>query len=587
MRQVFTVNELINLISSEFDNKNAINDYINNEWRSYSTKQYLTEVKYVSLALHKAGVKKGDKVGLMASSSARWSIVDFAIMGIGGVCVPLFANISVENFHYIAALTKLDKIFAGGKEGLRRCQESRDMFKSILSLEEGSLADGVISYDEILAIGQKVDEEQPHLYDELLARSKPEDLATIIFTSGSTGVPKGAEHTHSSLVSLVNTDIFKWDKDRDCYLNVLPLAHVYARIFNIIMLAWGISTYYFNDLKNLGAACQQIHPTIMVVVPRLLERVYTKMVARLHEASFLKRAIGQWAFDLANREEPTLWKQLFHPLAEKLVYSHLRDALGGRLRVVLSGGAALDPHLNHFFIDIGLPLFEGWGLTEVCPVCVNRHGENKIGTVGKPINAIKVKTSPSGELLVRGANVMRGYFENPEATREAFDQDGWLRTGDQGSVDAEGYVKIEGRILELFKTSTGEMVAPIPIEQALCKVPFIQAAMVVADKRKFVSCLVVPDFDILRALKVQHGAADLTDDEFLNSDYIKQEMQKLLKRVNEHANYWEQIRDYRFIPHDLSVEQGELTPSMKIVRKFIEKRYKGLIDSMYEQEESV
>lgn len=585
MRQITTIKELLTQISENYTNPKALNSYVNNQWQHYSTQQAMLEVKYLALALNKLGVKKGDKVALMAVPSARWSIADLAIIAAGGVTVPLFPNISEENFLFIMNQADLELAFISGIDPWNRFHAEKNLFKKGLSLDDtDEEEDKVLSYQYLWAMGQKADAEDPTLYQRLLDAAESSDLATIIYTSGSTGIPKGAEHTHRSIFSLLHVDFFHWDWHTDSYLSVLPLAHVFSRTVNYIMIAWGISVYYYNDLKMLAAACREVHPTIMIVVPRLLEKVYSKMIANIQSAPYLKRAIGQWAFNMANQEEETTWKHLFHPLAEKLVYSHLREALGGHLRVVLSGGAALNPHLLHFFLDIGVPIYEGWGLTEACPVTVNHLNHVKVGTIGPAIDGLTVKASPEGELLVHGPLVMRGYYKNPEETAKAIDKEGWLHTGDRGSVDADGYVTILGRIKELFKTSNGKMIAPIPIEQALCKAPFIEMAMVIAEDRKFPSCLIVPNFEILHSLKLDKKMSDLSDEEFIHSPYIDQEMQKLLKQVNEHLNHWEQIRAYRFIPHELSIDKGELTPSMKIVRSVIEKKYKGLIDSIYHEE---
>lgn len=588
MKQVFTVGGFLQAIRENFSNPTAISSQKDGKWESLSTKEYTEQVKYIALALVKMGVKKGDRVGIIAQPSARWAIADLAIMVAGAVSVPLFANISEENFFYELRQTEVKVVFVGGKEQWQRYEESKDLFKTVIGLEDTPVdSSKVIAFETVLASGKEMNEALPDLYDRLENSIHKDDLATIIYTSGSTGVPKGAEHTHSSLFSLLHIDLFNWDSQNDLYLSILPLAHVFGRVLNFITLFWGISTYYFNDIKNIGHACKELHPTILVVVPRLLEKVYSKMVAKVQEAGMMKKAIGQWAFDLANQEEETFWKHLFHPLAEKLVYTSLLDALGGRLRVVISGGAALSPQLCHFFRDIGVPLYEGWGLTEACPVTVNRPHKVKIGTIGLPIDTLEVKLSEQEELLVRGGNVMRGYYKNPEATSLALDSYGWLHTGDQGEIDEEGFITIVGRIKELYKTSTGETIAPVPIEQALCKAPFIDMALVIADKRKFAAALLFPNFEILKVLKENQSQSHLSDEEFLKSIYIKDEMEKLLNKVNGHLNHWEQVHAYRFINQPLTVESGELTPSMKIRREVVEQKFKDNINAMYEEGKSL
>jgi long-chain acyl-CoA synthetase len=584
MQQLKALSQCLEHISKSYQNPKALNSFENGRWQTYSTAEFLRDVQKLALALAKLGVKRGDRIGIIAVPSARWTIADLAIMSLGAVSVPLFANISEENFHFIISQTGVKITFIGGEACWTRYEANHRYFSMALSLDNVPGAKSAISYHEALAMGEEFEHLNPKFYANELAKTKSNDLATIIYTSGSTGVPKGAEHTHYSFLSLIHNDLYGWSATSDRYLNVLPLAHVYARSLNLILLAWGVSIYYYNDLKNLAAACREIKPTILVVVPRLLEKVYAKMIANLQHSPYLKKTIGQWAFDLANQEEESLWKKLFHPLADTLVYSHLRDALGGQLRVVLSGGAALNPHLYHFFLDIGIPVFEGWGLTEGCPFTVNRIGKVRVGTVGQPIGDVEVRIKPDGEVLIRASNVMRGYYNDPERTARFLDREGWLHTGDKGSIDADGYVTIIGRMKEQFKTSTGKLVVPVPIEQALCGAPLIEAALLIADKRRFVSCLLVPNLEVLHGLKKSHGGEQQSDEEFLNSPFIKEETQKLIDRVNEHLNHWEQIQAYRFIPHELTIDRGELTPSMKIVRDVVQEKYASLINAIYAEE---
>lgn len=584
MEKITTLADYLTWIADSYDNPKALNSFQAQSWHAHTTSEFLREIKYCALALAKLGVRHGDRVAVMALPSARWTICDLAIMSLGAVSVPLFANISDENFHFIMDQTQITVAFLGGEAAWARYHHDPNLFPITISLDDEHVALDAMPYLKALEVGREFEQTHTKFYPEALARLKPTDLATIIYTSGSTGIPKGAEHTHFSLLSLIHHNLYNWDWKTDRYLSVLPLAHVYARTLNLILIGWGISIYYYNDLKNLAVACREVKPTIMVVVPRLLEKVYAKMIANLQHSPYLKRTIGQWAFTLANQEQESLWKRLFHPLADTLVYSHLREALGGSLRVVLSGGAALNPHLYHFFLDIGVPVFEGWGLTEACPITVNRLGHVKVGSIGQVINDIEIKVGDEGELLVRGDNVMRGYFKNPESTARALDKEGWLHTRDKGTIDDQGYVFLIGRMKELFKTSTGKQVIPTPIEQALTSAPLIESALLIADKRRFVSVLLVPNFEVLHGLKRTQHADDMSDPEFLASPFIQAETQQLIDRVNTHLNHWEQIRAYRFIPNELTIDRGELTPSMKIVRNRVESKYQELIDSIYAEE---
>ena len=349
----------------------------------------------------------------------------------------------------------------------------------------------------------------------------------------------------------------------------------------------GISIYYFNDVKKISLICQDLHPTILVVVPRLLERIYSRMLSKVQESGYIKRQIGLWAFNLAHQEKEDFYKLFMHPIADSIVYSSLREAFGGQVRIVVSGGAALNPHLCHFFIDIGIPIFEGWGMTESCPVTVNTEHFRKIGTVGKPVIDMQIKIGKDQEVLVKGSNVMKGYYKNEEMTKNTFDEDGWLKTGDKGKIDEEGYLILEGRLKEMLKTSTGEYVVPVPIEQMLTRARFVDLAQVIAEGRKFASVLIFPNLDVIHALKNETKMSNLSDEEFLQSDYIKNEMEKVLEQINLHLNHWEQIHDYRFILDQLTVEAGDLTPSMKLRRQHIEKKYENVISGIYAEESSL
>jgi len=460
----------------------------------------------------------------------------------------------------------------------------RGLFEKIISFADNGNEETIYGWEQIISLGRELAKEQPDRYRQLAQDVRDDDLATIIYTSGSTGVPKGVELTHKNLISLVHSEAFYWDPRIDRYLCVLPLAHVFGRSLNLLMIGWGVSIYYWNDLKNVGAIFREIQPTVTVVVPRLLEKIYAKMLINIHQASFIKRKIGLWAFNLAGTKKKTFLQRLLYPLADKLVFSALRKSLGNKLRIVICGGAALDSQICRFFIEIGVPIYEGWGLTEAATVTVNKPGQTKIGSVGPPLPPMELKISEEGEVLVNGPIVMQGYHLNPEATAKVIDSEGWLHTGDRGSIDSDGFLTILGRIKDLYKTSTGEYIAPVPIEQALCKTPLIDMAMVVGDGRKFASCLLFPNLEVVESLKASHKQTHVSTEEFLNREFIQQEMEKLLNTINTHLNHWEQIHAYRFVLDAPTIESGMLTPSMKIRREVVATKYKELIDSMYSEE---
>lgn len=574
--------DIIHRFSEKAPNPKAFAYYKNDRWEYVSSEDFIDYVQCAALGLRAIGLQKGDCVGLLAKSSPYWLIADFAITIAGGVTVPFFSNLSEEHFIYEVGAARPRFIFLGDDESYEKAGPHCNLFEGVIKLEEDAEFKCEFTLWDLIRKGQKLKEEQPKLYEELEKGIDPDDLATIIFTSGSTGKPKGVELTHKNLVSIVHYEEFEWQPD-ERFLNVLPVPHIFAKQINYIMVAWGIECYYLNDLKKVGDICKEIHPTFMIVVPRLMEKIYSKMMLKVREEGYFKRAFGFFAFDLAAREEG-LYKWLLHPIADKLVYSHLREALGGKLRLVISGGAALSPELHHFFLDIGIPIVQGWGLTEASTIAVNRWGKQKIGTCGPPMPSIQFKISEKGEVLVKGPTVMKGYYNNPEETARVIDKDGWLHTGDIGSLDEDGYLIIEGRLNESFKTAQGEFVIPGPIEQKLSQAPLIEFAMVIGEGQPFASCLLFPNKKVLRNLKDLHDKQDLSDEEFIKSRFVVSEMENLLQNVNATLDQWEQIHDYRFILEMPSIENGEMTPTMKLRRKKILEKYHNVVAGIYSQE---
>lgn len=584
MQPFKTISGVLDYVEHHYSSPSALNSLENDEWTPISTKSFLDQVRHLTLALVNLGVKKGDAVGILANPSPFWTIADLAIIMAGGVSVPLFANLSEENFIFEVAQTNLKVIFVEGHDQWILYERNRHFFNTVITLDS-KVKNKTITYEEALKLGELQENKNPELYVQLGENQKESDLASIVYTSGSTGVPKGVELTHGNLLGIAHVDVFQLRIKNDRYLSILPLAHIFGRALNLIMVAWGIDVYYFNDLKNLMNACQKVHPTILVVVPRLLEKVYTKIWLNARNAPPLKSKIALWALNLAEKPSKGVGNKIQKALADRLVYSKLRNILGGSLRLMISGGAALNTQMAEFFTNIGFPLYEGWGMTEASTVAVNRFGKRKIGTVGIPVEGMQVKIdSRSGEILIKGPLVMRGYYRNPEATAAVLDADGWMKTGDKGVIDSDGFVSIVGRIKDIFKASTGEYIVPAPIEQELCRLPLVDMAMVIGEKKKFASCLLFPNLEVLQNLKKAHGMNDVSDEDFLNGDIVKREIGHYLEELNHHLNHWEQIHGFRFVPHQLTVESGELTPSMKIRKDVVMKKYQRYIDEIYHEE---
>lgn len=553
-------------------------------WHSVSTADFLRDIRSLALGLRALGLQRGDKVAIFAPASPRWTIADIAIAIAGGISVPIFTTISEENFLYEIRETRSKIILVEGELEHTFIKRYEKMFTTVIALDRASSQDPSLkTLSQAQKLGDELDMQDVCLYQDMLSSIRPTDICTIFYTSGSTGVPKGVELTHENLICGAEFEVFDLDSANDRYLSVLPLEHVFGHCFNLWILHKRISIFYSHDHKRLADICREVKPTILAVVPRLLERVYAKMLERVHSASWFKRTLGEFAFHIASKP-PSLLFNLLRPLLDLLVYKKLRQALGGSVNLCISGGAALSHYLHHFYSAIGIPIYEGWGLTEGCPLTINTPKHRKMGSVGKILPYHEIKISEEGEILVKGPIVMHGYYDNTEKTALALDADGYLHTGDMGRVDSEGYLYLIGRIKELYKSSTGEKIAPVPIEQAIAKHPLVDMALVVAEGRKFASVLIFPAFETVERLKVSHGKSALSNEEFLLTPYVKKELSNILEEVNSHLNHPEQIRAYKFVLEPLSIQSGDLTPSMKIRRNPVIAKYASLIDEMYNEE---
>lgn len=589
MPSVRTIKEYLKVIEKHEQKEKVLNYLYGLSWESVSLPETLSLIQRAALALRAVGMQKGDRVAIYAYPSIKWTIVNIAIMAAGGIAVPIFINISPENFKFQIDQTEAKILFVDGAHFTdityqkKLYQDNKNSFKTVIPLNESPEFE--LNFERFLTLGDRLHEEFPTQYQTMLDNMLPEDICSIVYTSGSTGIPKGAEYTQEGLLSFLGTEFFGINSS-DRFLSFLPLAHIYGYVMNLAAIYFNLGIYYINDTKMLAQAAQEVHPTILIVVPRLLEKLYSKLLANIQNQGFMKKTLGIWAFELAKHEEDYLTKHLLHPLADMLIYSKFRQVLGSKIRVVISGSAPLNPVLNHFFNAVGIPIYEGYGMTEACPISLNQQETNKLGSVGLPLTIYKVRTSEEGELQIKGLGTMLRYYKNPEATAQTITSEGWLKTGDKAIIDSDGYIFIVGRLKELYKTSTGEFVAPVPIEHELIKAPFIESAIVIAEGKKYTTALLFPDLEVLHSIKNAHNAMNLTDDEFLNSDFIKTETQNLIAEINKHVNKCEQILDFRYIVTPLTVESGELTPTLKIRREIVSKKYEKLIDSMYKEEVS-
>lgn len=571
-----TFHDVIKKLETEISNPTALN-YMDKggKWVSLSTAEVLRQARCLGHALRVMGLKAGDKIAIMAPPSPFWTICDLGIMLNGMITVPIFPNISEDNFVLEITQSEAKAIFLAGPVSHQITEKYMDYFERIISLDPSPFFKEQLVYHDLIELGNKALKQG----SEEFASVRGSDTATIVYTSGTTAIPKGVELTHRNMVCQFEAtegwmDIRKGDR----FLSILPLAHILGRNVNLTLFALGISIYYLNDMSQLLQAFQEIKPTLFAAVPRLFEKIYHTIIQKVKETNFLVRPLVRWALNRGRERNPSKWS---YPLGNLFLYSKIKKMFGGEIRCILSGGAPLNQHILYFFINSGIPIVEGYGLTEACPVISNRPNKNVPGTIGKAMPGVEVVLSPSGEILLRGDMVMKGYHRNPQATAIILDSDGWLHTGDQGFFDPGGFLHITGRISDKLKTSYGEFVDIPSLEDLLGQIPFVDLGIAVVENRPFVTCLLFPNLEDLEKIKIQMELKDLSIEDILRMDFIKREVDRSIQQINEHLNQWERIRNYRFVFNKATVESGELTVSFKPRHHFILDKYNSLIDEMY------
>lgn len=573
-----TLAEIVDLIDKQIDNESFLNYREYGDWVSISSKDFVDKVHLLASAFDARGVKQGTCVAIISDSSPFWLIVDYALQSLGAVSVPIFANISSENLNYELQDSEIRYVYIASQEKFDQLEPYLADMELVLVKDVISSGKNTIEFDSFLA--KKIDYAKPDI--------KPDDLATIIYTSGSTGRPKGVELSHKNLISQIKDTEKCIDLKPDFKaLSFLPLAHIFERMVMSCYLSAGLSVFFANDVKNVGNLLKEIKPDIMTVVPRVLEKIYTKMHENVASAKGIKRLIASVALYRANQKDPNSKSENFiDRLLKKLVYTKLVDALGGELKYLISGGAPLSFPVYRFFHNIGIPLYQGYGLTETSPViCVNTPSNNKVGSCGKVFDHVNVKLAEDSELLMRGESLMLGYHKRPEKTEEVIDSEGWFHTGDLAQIDDEGFVSIISRKKELFKTSTGKYVSAISIEQKLTANKWIDYAVVIADNRPYVSALIFMDEVLLESFAQSKRLQNLNYEDLVSHRRIQDIVMKIIKKVNEKLNDWEQIQKYHIVSDPVSIESGVLTPSMKVSRQKVEEIYKDEIENFYMKDE--
>jgi long-chain acyl-CoA synthetase len=561
-------------------------------WQAITAREMLRRVAGLSKALGELGIKSGDRVAILAPNCPEWHIADFAIQGVGAVTVPIYFNESLDRLAYIMNDSGARIIFTSGEAQARKIAECRDRLgpleHAIAVAPLSDLHGDVLRYETLIATAGDADISE---YRKRAAEISASQLLTIIYTSGTTGEPKGVMLTQSNVSSNVVDSLEAYDfSPEDLALSFLPLAHIYERTVDYGYLFRGVPIAYVEQIESVPQAFLELKPTCAAAVPRFFEKIYASILDKGRREAGLKRKIFDWSLRVAQEsipwraygKNPSIWTRQRWQIADRIVYSKIRAGLGGRIRYFFSGGAPLAPELSEFFWSVNLPVLQGYGLTETAPVVAsNVPKKYKVGTVGLPISHVEVRIAADGEILVKGPCVMQGYYHKPEETREVLTSDGWFSTGDIGRLDAEGYLIITDRKKELLKTAAGTFVAPAPIENLLQQSPFITNAIVVGDKRKFVSVLIVPNFagienEARKQNKDFSGPAQMISDAWVR-DLLSREIERLTASLAQ----YEKPKRFALIEQDFTFASGELTYTLKIKRRVIEDRYKDVIARLY------
>ncbi|MCJ0741424.1 AMP-dependent synthetase/ligase [Pedobacter montanisoli] len=583
-----TITRVFDLIKHNLENfpkDEFISGKINGGWNKYSTQSFAETTDLLSKGLAVNGIKKGSRVALMSANRPEWNICDYAIMQLGAYQIPLYPTLAEHDIKFIIENAQIEIVFVGDETLYRKMQNVCATVEHSVKIYTLNEVEGAVNWNELIAQGKEADHIDLEMYREQV---NAEDVLTIIYTSGTTGTPKGVMLTHDNLVQNFKNSAILLPPDIKKTLSFLPLSHIFERMISYLYAYLGLSIYYAESMDTIVADIQSVKPNGFSTVPRLLEKVYDKIMEKGKELTGIKRAIFFWSVALAERYDVTntWWYNVKLAIARKLVFKKWQEALGGEIKVIISGGAALNPRLARIFWAAGLPVFEGYGLTETSPViCVNNFDAIMFGTVGRPIKGVEVKIAEDGEILTRGHNVMKGYYNREDLTAESIDQEGWFHTGDIGEL-IDGYLKITDRKKEIFKTAGGKYVAPQMLENKIKETPLIEQVMVLGENRKFPSALIVPNFEALKNWCAVKGISYTTHQEMLKNEQVLDKFNRLIEVANKDFGRWEQVKRFALLDKEWSIDGGELTPKLSLKRKVILEKNKDIIEKIYKDAEN-
>jgi long-chain acyl-CoA synthetase len=587
-----TLVELLRGAVERHKKPDAIRYKENRAWIPLSSDELMARVRRVALALDALGVGAGDRVAMLAESGPLWTISDFGILSTGAVNVPIYPTQPPPQVEYILRESGPKVIFVSTKRQIRRIGHVLEAFPDLRVVT----FEPVEGYEHVAALeatGAEIERARPERYDELRSGVGSEDVASIIYTSGTTGEPKGAVLTHRNIVfdAISAAEVID-PGPADTALSFLPLSHIFERTVVYLGIHRGVTIAFAESLETVAANLLEVQPTLMTAVPRFFEKVYEKILKARQKLTPTKQRIFDWALPVGRawaeardrgRVSPIL--SVKHAIADRLVFAKWREVVGERLERFVSGGAPLSRELAYTFWGAGIPILEGYGLTETSPViAVNGMRANRVGTVGRPIPGVEVEIAPDGEILTRGPNVFKGYFNKPEETAAVLGEDGWLRTGDVGYLDADGFLTITDRKKDLIKTSAGKYVPPQPIENLLRMSELVDQAVLVGNGRKHVTALVVPNRERLLEWAREQGLESDDYDALVEDARVVEAVRAEVARLTPHLADYERIKGVALVPTEFTIEGGELTPTLKIRRRFVEEKYRAKIDALYRHE---
>ena len=562
----------------------------NGKWEKTSTQTYIQKANCVSRGLLRLGVKKDDKIAVISSTNrTEWHILDIGILQIGAQNVPIYPTITLEDFEYILNHSECKYCFVSDKVLLDKITSIKNKLPHLITIFTFDTVEFAHSWQEIFDLG--ADESNQQEVEDLKNSIKKDDLATIIYTSGTTNRPKGVMLSHWNIISnIINCQDRLPVVPGSTALSFLPVCHVFERMLTYLYQYDGLRIYFAESIEKISENLQEVKPNILTVVPRLIEKIYDKIFAKGTELKGIKKRLFFWALGLGFHYEPYgangFWYEIQLKIARKLIFSKWREALGGRIQMIVCGSAALSPRLAKVFSAAGLTIMEGYGLTETSPVIsVNRESGRywKIGTVGKPVNNVEVKIAEDGEILVKGENVMLGYYKNAEQTAENIIE-GFFHTGDIGELDADGFLKITDRKKEIFKTSGGKYVSPQLIENQLKLSRFIENAMVVGEGEKMPAAIIQLNFPFVREWARRHNLKiGNTNAEIAKNEEVHNRVAQEVERVNRHLGKWEQVKLFDFTPDEWTIDEGLLTPTLKLKRRVIKEKYIDIYNKFYDK----